>query len=118
MSGRGQRVCVLAPIGRDAYGAEGAVSAGIRRIEALTGEAARRWLSERWSYQLGRALVELACRPRAVLAALVSNKDGNYAVIEVESLCGRILGLLRLRGQYAVARRSLREASWRRSEKF
>ena len=65
------------------HGASWALLDAYSEHSLSSGPGARRWLSERWSYQLGRALVELASRPRAVLAALVSNKDGNYAVIEV-----------------------------------
>jgi glycosyltransferase involved in cell wall biosynthesis len=72
----------------------------------------KQWLSERWWYQLGRQLVELIRRPQAGLAAFLSNEEGRYDVIEVERICGRILALLRLRGQYAKSRRAVRNASW------
>ena len=69
----------------------------------------RRWLSERWWYQLCRTFVELGRRPRALIAALITNSEGDYSVIELERLLGRILGLLRLRRRYGAARRGARE---------
>jgi alanyl-tRNA synthetase len=50
---------------------ESAVSAGIRRIEALTGEAARRWLSDREA-KLREAAATLKASPDEVPARLVS----------------------------------------------
>ena len=55
---------------------ESAVSAGVRRIEALTGEAARRWLSERDS-KLREAAATLKSSPDEVparIAALVEER--------------------------------------------
>ncbi len=50
---------------------ESAVSAGVRRIEALTGEAARRWLSERES-KLREAAAALKSSPDEVPARIAS----------------------------------------------
>jgi alanyl-tRNA synthetase len=50
---------------------ESAVSAGVRRIEALTGEAARRWLSER-DAKLREAAATLKSAPDEVPARIVS----------------------------------------------
>src|SRR3954451_3165495 len=50
---------------------ESAVSAGVRRIEALTGEAARRWLSERES-KLRDAAATLKASPDEVPARIAS----------------------------------------------
>jgi alanyl-tRNA synthetase len=55
---------------------ESAVAAGVRRIEALTGEAARRWLSERDS-KLREAAATLKASPDEVparIAALVDDR--------------------------------------------
>jgi alanyl-tRNA synthetase len=55
---------------------ESAVSAGVRRIEALTGEAARRWLGER-DAKLREAAVTLKSSPDEVparIAALVEDR--------------------------------------------
>ncbi len=50
---------------------ESAVSAGVRRIEALTGEAARRWLGERDS-RLREAAAVLKAAPDEVPARIAS----------------------------------------------
>jgi alanyl-tRNA synthetase len=55
---------------------ESAVSAGVRRIEALTGEAARRWLTER-DTRLREAAAALKSSPEEVpgrVAALVEDR--------------------------------------------
>src|SRR5436305_5310757 len=55
---------------------ESAVSAGVRRIEALTGEAARRWLSDR-DTKLREAAAALKSAPDEVparIAALVEDR--------------------------------------------
>jgi GT2 family glycosyltransferase len=72
-----------------------------------------RWLSERWWYQLSRSLMRIANRPTAVLAAISSAGEGHNEVIDVERQFGRVLGLLRLRGEYRALRREVREAPWR-----
>jgi len=53
---------------------ESAVSAGIRRIEALTGEAARRWLSDR-DAKLREAAATLKAAPDEVPARIASLMD-------------------------------------------
>lgn len=77
------------------------------------GPGLRRWLSERWLYQLGMLLVYLARRPQVTLIALASAGEGRLGVIDVDRQWGRILELLRLRGRYTEARRNVREAPWR-----
>src|SRR5947208_9402377 len=55
---------------------ESAVSSGVRRIEALTGEAARRWLSDREA-KLREAAATLKSAPDEVparIAALVEDR--------------------------------------------
>jgi len=58
----------------------------------------RRWLSERWWYQFGKSLGQIASRPHAVMAALSSCAEGRSEVIKIEQQFGRALGLLQLRG--------------------
>lgn len=79
------------------------------------GPGLRRWVSDRWLYQLGLRLAHLVRRPQVTLTAFTSSGKGRSDVIEVEIACGRILELLRLRGRYTEARRKVRGASWRRS---
>jgi glycosyltransferase involved in cell wall biosynthesis len=73
------------------------------------------WLGELWWVQLGKSLLELAQRPRTILAALWSLAEGRYEVIEVERLFGRALGLMRFRGRYGARRREVRSAPWSRA---
>jgi hypothetical protein len=60
------------------------------------------WLGQLWWSQLGKSLLELARRPRAMVAALFSPAEGQDQVIEVERLFGRTMGLLRFRGRYGA----------------
>jgi glycosyltransferase involved in cell wall biosynthesis len=76
----------------------------------------RRWLSERWWYQLGKSLGKIASRPSAAIAALSSDGEGRNDVAEVEKQCGRALGLVRLKGRYGKLRREIRDAPWRCKE--
>ena len=76
----------------------------------------RRWLSERWWYQLGKSLRHIASRPHALMAALSSDAEGRNEVIEIEQQFGRAVGLLQLKGRYGSLRRELRNASWSRSD--
>ena len=78
------------------------------------GPGARRWLSECWWYQFGMCLGRMASRPNSVMAALLSDGEGQNELIEFELQLGRALGLLRFRGRYGACRREVREASWRR----
>jgi glycosyltransferase involved in cell wall biosynthesis len=73
----------------------------------------RRWLSEHWWFQLGKSLLRIAIRPSGIIAALALDNEGQKGVIEIERQMGRILGLLRLRGQYGAFRREVRRAPWR-----
>jgi hypothetical protein len=84
----------------------------VRNLSSQTG--LKPWLRERWWYQLRQPLGQLACRPGAVLAAFTSDSQGQYDVIEVEKMFGRIIGLFRLRGGYTVLRREVRNAHWRK----
>ena len=70
-------------------------------------------LGERWWCQIARSLLRLIRRPRALIAAVISNGEGRQEVIEVERLLGRLLGMLHLRGRYGGARRHVRFAPWR-----
>jgi hypothetical protein len=80
------------------------------------GPGPRRWLSERWWYQLGKSLTQIVSRPHALVAAVSSDAEGQNEVIEIEQQFGRILGLLQLRGKYGALRRDLRNALWRRCD--
>jgi len=74
----------------------------------------RRWVSERWWYQLGACLRRIASRPRSVMAAVLSTDDGRNEVIEFEKQFGRALGLLRQTARYGEVRREVRGAPWRK----
>lgn len=72
----GTHVAATGDIGLFKVVSEGAVSSGVRRIEALTGEAARRWLSDR-DEKLREAAVTLKASPDEVparVAALVEDR--------------------------------------------
>jgi glycosyltransferase involved in cell wall biosynthesis len=73
----------------------------------------RRWLSERWWYQVGKSMRHIASRPNALMSTLLSHAEGRNEVIEIEQQFGRLLGLLQLRGRYGALRRDLRNALWR-----
>ena len=77
------------------------------------GPGFRRWLSERWWYQLGKSVRRIAKWPSAVTAALLSTGEGRNEIIEVEEQFGRALGLLQFRKQYGELRREVRNAVWR-----
>jgi glycosyltransferase involved in cell wall biosynthesis len=72
----------------------------------------RRWLSERWWYQLGKTGLKMARHPFAAVAALSGDSEGQNEVIEVEQQFGRAAGLIRLKGRYGALRREVREAPW------
>jgi hypothetical protein len=74
----------------------------------------RCWISEWWCYQFARSIVKLASEPRVLLAAIVSPGAGRADVIKVEQIFGRALGFLHFRRRYGAARRSIRQASWRK----
>ncbi len=67
----GTHVSALGEIALFKIVSEGAVSSGIRRIEALTGEAARQWLTTREA-QLKEAAATLKASPEEVPARIVS----------------------------------------------
>jgi alanyl-tRNA synthetase len=72
----GTHVTALGDIALFRIVAEGAVAAGVRRIEALTGEAARQWLVEREGW-LGAVAAALRVRPEEAaprVAALVEER--------------------------------------------
>jgi glycosyltransferase involved in cell wall biosynthesis len=72
----------------------------------------RRWLSERWWYQLGKTGLRLARHPGATLAALCEDSEGRNEVIQVEEQFGRAAGLIRLKSKYGALRREVRESRW------
>jgi glycosyltransferase involved in cell wall biosynthesis len=72
----------------------------------------RRWLSERWWYQLAKTSLKMARQPRAAVVALCGNSEGRNEVIQVEEQFGRAAGLIRLKGKYGALRRQVREAPW------
>jgi hypothetical protein len=74
---------------------------------------ARRWISECWLYQLGKALGGIVSHPSGVIASLSSAGEGRNDVVEVEQQFGRAIGLLRIRRRYGAVRREIRRASWR-----
>lgn len=74
----------------------------------------RRWVSERWWYQLGACLRRIASRPRSVVAAVLSSDEGRDDIIEIEKQFGRALGLLRHTTRYGEIRREVRDAPWRK----
>jgi glycosyltransferase involved in cell wall biosynthesis len=74
----------------------------------------RRWLSERWWYQFGRCLGKMACRPSALISAILSEGVGRNEIIEIETEFGRSLGLLRFNKRYSTLRREVQEAIWRK----
>jgi glycosyltransferase involved in cell wall biosynthesis len=73
----------------------------------------RRWLSDRWWFQLLRSLIRMAKQPRAVTAALLFTGEGRDDIIEMEIQFGRVLGLLRFNTRYGALRREIRSATWR-----
>jgi glycosyltransferase involved in cell wall biosynthesis len=72
----------------------------------------RRWLSDRWWYQFGKAFKALASRPIAVIAAIVLSGEGRQEVIEVEKQFGRACGLVLSSARYSTLRHDLRLARW------
>ena len=73
----------------------------------------RRWLSDRWWYQCGKSLNDMARRPRALAGWLVSIGEGRREILDIERQVGRALGLLRNGSQYGELRRNVRGAVWR-----
>src|SRR5665213_2329739 len=72
----GTHVSALGDIGLYKIVSESAVAAGVRRIEALTGEAARQWLTEREN-RLKQAAASLKAAPEEVparVAALIEDR--------------------------------------------
>jgi hypothetical protein len=78
----------------------------------------RRWVSERWWYQLGACLLRIASQPRSVVAAALSTDEGRDDILEMEKQFGRALGLLRYTTQYGEVRREVRDAPWRKIQSF
>jgi GT2 family glycosyltransferase len=74
----------------------------------------RQWLSDRWWYQLGKALTAMARRPDLVAVAVLSRGEGWKSIIEMEKQVGRAIGLLQASKGYAELRRKIRSAPWRR----
>jgi glycosyltransferase involved in cell wall biosynthesis len=74
----------------------------------------RRWLSDRWWYQLAKSVGRMESKPGAVITALLSNGEGRPEVVEVEKHFGRTLALWQLGSRYAALRHEIRDAIWRR----
>ena len=74
----------------------------------------RRWLSDRWWYQLGKSVGRMESKPGAVITALLSRGEGRPEVVEVEKHFGRTLALWRLGSRYSALRSEIRDAMWRR----
>ena len=87
----------------DAYSAQNLGKSGLKP-----------WLGHLWWCQIGRSLIGLITRPRAVFAAAASQAESRRDVIEVERLFGRAIGMFRLRGRYGRVRRYVKRAPWRR----
>jgi glycosyltransferase involved in cell wall biosynthesis len=66
-----------------------------------------------WWCQVGRSLLHLVTRPKAVFTAITSNGESRSEVIEVERIVGRMMGLLSLGKEYGQSRRRVRYAPWR-----
>jgi GT2 family glycosyltransferase len=66
-----------------------------------------------WWCQAARSLLWLVGRPKAVFAAITSNAENRFEVIEVERVFGRMRGMLRLGKEYTRSRRRVRYAPWR-----
>ena len=98
------------------YGASHVIFDAYSKYSLSLRSGPRRWLSERWWYQLGKSLKHLASQPQAVMAALLTHAEGRNEVMEIEQQFGRALGLLQLRGHYGALRRDLRNALWRRCD--
>ena len=77
------------------------------------GPGVRRWVSDRWWYQLVKSLGKVAQRPRTLLGAFSADCERQKERIEVEQQFGRALGLLKLGRRYGTLRREIRLAPWR-----
>ncbi|HVB80541.1 MAG TPA: hypothetical protein VNE82_11440 [Candidatus Binataceae bacterium] len=73
----------------------------------------RRWLSDRWWYQLGKIVRRIASRPTALTAALLFAGEGRDDILEIEQQLGRALGLLQFSKHYGEFRQEIRDAVWR-----
>jgi glycosyltransferase involved in cell wall biosynthesis len=78
----------------------------------------RRWLSERWWYQLTVSLQRILNRPKSVATALFTKGEGRQDIIEIEQEFGRAVGLLRHTTKYGDLRREVRDAFRRRSQSY
>jgi len=97
------------------YGASQVLLDAYTEHSLSLGSGPRSWLSDRWWYQLGKSVRKIASQPRAVLAALFYDCEGQNVALEIEEQFGRARGLLRFRGRYGRIRRGVRKASWRGS---
>jgi GT2 family glycosyltransferase len=100
------------------YGASDALLDAYSERSVSLRSGFRRWLSERWWYQFGASLGRMVRRPRAVIAALLSDGDGRHDIIEIERQVGRVLGLLHYRRRYGQLRREVRDAPWRIGQNY
>jgi glycosyltransferase involved in cell wall biosynthesis len=78
----------------------------------------RRWVSERWWYQMGACLRKIASQPGSVIAAVLSTDEGRNDVMEIEKQFGRALGLVRHTRRYGEVRREVRDAPWRKMQPY
>jgi glycosyltransferase involved in cell wall biosynthesis len=95
------------------YGESDVVLDAYSQHSLSLGPGFRRWLSDRWWYQLGKSVRRIAKRPSAVTAALLSTGEGRAGILEIEQQFGRILGLLQNSKRYGRLRREIRDAVWR-----
>jgi hypothetical protein len=94
------------------YGASHVALDAYTEHSLLLRSGPRRWLSERWWYQLGKVGLKMAQHPGAAMAALCGNSEGRSEVIQVEEPFCQAAGLIRLKGKYGALRRQVREAPW------
>jgi len=86
----------------------------------LLGQAGRNSVVEllrhQWWWHLRAPLVALARRPVKAAKAVFRPLEADPEVVELEAAFGRLLGLLKLRGRYGIARREIQRARWRKLE--
>jgi len=96
-----------------AYGASDVLLDAYSKHNLSLRRGLRRWLSDRWWYQLGKSITKIASKPGAAMAAVRSVGEGRDEILEIEQQFGRVLGLLRFTREYSDLRRLIRETTWR-----